>query len=737
MPPKRLMLLPVSLVAISCGVHAAEPGLILKTTKSLLPVPRGQANNQEPLPVFIDAERISGVEDQYVEAEGKVVLRRRDESLAADWMRYNQPDDQLHAKGNVVLTRARTRVEGNELQLQLATHLGELRPMRFESHGEKGQYSRGDAAVLRFEGEDLYQLSTATYTSCPVGNEDWVLRTEDLKLDYIESIGTARNVRVEYLGTPILYTPWMDFALDDKRKTGFLTPSFGTSDKRGFEFAAPWYWNIAPNQDATITPHYMSKRGLQLGTEYRYLQRGYNGELNLDYLANDEVADRDRFYGRIRHNQQFNQYWSGNLNIARVSDDNYFTDLGGSVNQTSQVNLVQEGSLTYNGGWWNATGRAQTFQTLNTAPLFHRLPQITLNAARQQPGGYPVDFNFTGEYVRFTHSLDSHAEGDRAYAYPSVSLPFQTSYAYVTPKLGLHLTRYELERNPSGELERTRSLPTFTLDAGLQLERDWDFAGNSFIQTLEPRLYYVRIPYRNQSQLPVFDTGLRDASLYTLFSENQYAGIDRINDADQVTLALTSRFLDNQSGIERLQLTVGQRYYFSDQRVVLPGVAPRSADSSDILAVVSGQLTRQLRIASGLQYNADTDETTRFNLGAFYRDGPGRVFNADYRFTQGSIDQIDLSGQWPLAPKWYGLGRMNYSFRDDRIVEALAGFEYNAGCWTVRGLMQRLALTETEASNAFFIQLELRELTKLGPNPLELLKRSIPGYAKSDEFNLP
>lgn len=736
MPPKRLMLMPVTLAAISCGALAAEPGPVLKITQSLLPLPSRQAG-QEPLPVFIDADRISGIEERYIEAEGKVMLRRLDESLAADWMRYDQPEDTLQAKGNVVFTRARTRVEGDELRLQLTTHLGELRPMRYESRGEKGQYARGDAAVLKFEGEDRYHLSAATYTTCPVGNEDWVLRTEDLKLDYIESLGTARHVKVEYMGKPILYTPWMDFSLDDKRKSGFLTPSFGTSDKRGFEFAAPWYWNIAPNQDATFTPHYMSKRGLQLAAEYRYLERNYTGQTHVEYLANDKVAERDRYFGQIRHSHVFDSHWSGNLNIAGVSDDKYFTDLGGSVNQTSQVNLMREANLTYNGGWWSALGRLQTFQTLNTAPLYHRLPQIALNAARQQPGGYPVDVSFSGEYVRFTHSLTSYAEGDRAYAYPSVSLPFQTSYAYVTPKFGLHLSRYELERNPGGELARTRSLPIFSVDAGLQLERDFEFAGYGFIQTLEPRLYYLRIPYRNQSQLPVFDTGLRDASFYTLFSENQFAGVDRINDADQVTLALTTRFLDTLSGIERLQFTIGQRYYFSDQRVVLPGMAPRSADSSDILATVSGQLTKQLRLASGMQYNADTDETVRFNLGAFYRDGPGRVLNADYRFTRNSIDQIDLSGQWPLAPKWYGVGRVNYSFRDDRMVEALAGFEYNAGCWSLRGLLQRLALTQTETSNAFYIQLELRDLTKLGPNPLELLKRSIPGYAKSDEFNLP
>lgn len=738
MPPKRLLLLSVPLTVLSLGTLAAEAeGIALKKSTSLHVATPGEAG-REALPVFVDADQISGTTDQFVEASGNVVARRLDENLSADWMRYNQPEDRLQAKGNVVLTRGQTRVEADELQLQLATHLGEMRPVRYESRGEQGQYVRGGAALLQFEGEDRYRLSEASYTSCPVGNDDWVLRTGDLKLDYTENLGTARQVRIEYLGAPILYAPWLDFGLDDKRKSGFLTPSIGVSDKRGFEATVPWYWNIAPNRDATITPHYMSKRGMQLGTEFRYLDNNYQGKFELEYLPDDKEAERDRYFGKLVHNQQIDANWAGSLNISQVSDNKYFTDLSSVVHQTAQTNLLREGTLSYNGGWWAANGRLQSFQTLNSDPLFSRLPQLALFASRQQPQGYPFDFDFSGEFVRFTHAWNTQPEGERVYAYPSVKLPFTTSYAHITPKLGWHLTRYDLDRAaPGGVMQETRSLPIFSVDAGLEFEREFSFSGSQFVQTLEPRLYYLHIPYRDQSRLPVFDTALLDSSLYTIFNENQYAGIDRINDADQLTMALTTRLLDSLSGIERIQLTVGQRHYFSDQRVTLPGIAPRNANSSDILAILSGQVTNRLRLSGNMQYNADTSEAARFGLGAFYRDGPGRLFNADYRYAQGSLDQIDLSAQWPLAAKWYGVGRLNYSFRDSRVVEALGGFEYNAGCWSLRGLMHRLALTQTETSNAFFIQLELRDLTKLGPNPLDLLKRSIPGYAKSDEFNLP
>lgn len=342
-------------------------------------------------------------------------------------------------------------------------------------------------------------------------------------------------------------------------------------------------------------------------------------------------------------------------------------------------------------------------------------------------------------------------QGGRLNAYPSLKFPFQTPYSVVTPRLGWHLTHYALEdgsRNlpdsvagvapAGGYADVTRSVPVFSVDSGLFLERDWSFMGHSYIHTLEPRAFYVYVPYRNQNRIPVFDSGVSGLSLDQLFTENQFAGIDRINDANQLTLAITSRFLDKDTGVERLQVTVGQRYYFSDQRVTLtPATAPRSADSTDLIAQVSGQLTSKWRLSSGIQIDTDQRSLVMANFGGTYRAGPGRLFNADYRYTKGSLNQIDLSAQWPLAPKWYGLGRLNYSIKDGRLVEGLAGFEYNAGCWSLRGVVQQLATTQNTATSAFFLQLELRGLTMLGPNPLDVLKRSISGYAKSDEFDLP
>jgi LPS-assembly protein len=607
---------------------------------------------------------------------------------------------------------------------------------------------RGGAGKLHFEGKDRYRMESATWTTCPVGNDDWLLRMEDLGLDYVDSIGQARNVRLEYLGVPLLYTPWLDFSLNKNRKTGFITPSVGVSDGRGLEVITPWYWNIAPNRDATFIPRVMTQRGIQIGAEYRYLEPDYRGEAVVEAMPNDAVAGEGRYRGYIDHQHRFNSRLSGRLLLENVSDDSYFTDLANLVNLTSRAILPNEAALTYVGDGWNATGRLQTYQTLQdpAAPIvepYERLPQIVVNAEKRRLFGSDLRFNLSSELVRFEHDLASKAEGARFYAYPSVEASFERTYGYIRPKLGWHVSRYELERNPDfpDAASATRGLPIVSLDSSLQLERQWQLGQRSFLQTLEPRLYYVNIPAKDQDKLPVFDSSVADLFQSQLFTENQFIGVDRINDANQLTLGFTSRLLEPDSGLERLQVTLGQRYYFEDQTVTMPGYTARSSNATDLLGQISGQVSDRWRIDSGFQYNTDDADLARANFGAAYRAGPGKLVNVDLRYLNenysSALSQFDLSWQWPIKPGWHSLGRINYSFYDDRLVEGLLGFEYDAGCWSLRGVMQKLATTTQESTQTFFLQLELEGLTQFGPNPLEVLKRSITGYTTNDEFNLP
>lgn len=747
-PPFPRLLLALCLAAASMEAFSAGDTIPLKASPALSPAaPQGQDVKGH---THLEADRLHGRQNMYFEAEGKVILRNLREQVEADWLHYDQPADTAHARGHVVFTQDRDRLEGSELKLKLTPRLGDMKDLAYTFHGKDGGQMRGVAEAVRFQGPERYQMENATYSTCPANEQDWVLKMDELNLDYISSLGSARQVRVEYMNMPILYSPWLDFSLDNKRKSGFLTPTYGATSERGLELIVPWYWNIAPNRDATITPRIMSRRGLQVGGEFRYLEPGYNGEATLELLPDDRVANRTRYLGVLAHRQQFNPRWSGGLHYERVSDNTYFADLSSLVSQTSQANLPREGNLAYDGGWWQAAGRVQSHQTLQdpAAPVvapYQRLPQLTLSAKRHNLTNAGLNMDFGGEFVNFNYVSGSRVQGSRLHAYPSVSLPVDTPYSTFTPRLGWHLTRYALDdatrtladsmaAAPAGGFTNTtRSLPIFSLDSSLLFEREMSYGGGGYTQTLEPRLYYVYIPYKDQTSIPIFDSGASDLSLDQMFRDNQFVGVDRVNDANQLTLAFTSRFIEQGSGRERLQVTLGQRYYFNDQRVALPGVAVRGRDTTDLLGQVSGQVNDKLRLTSGIQFNTDTGQIAKGNLGGTWRDGPGRLFNADYRYTQDTLNQIDFSAQWPLTPRWHGLGRLNYSIEEARLVEALAGFEYNAGCWSLRGIAQRLATSQTTTSNAFFLQLELHGLTKLGPNPLEVLKRSITGYVPNSQ----
>jgi LPS-assembly protein len=765
-PPFARPFLAICLAAVCFPAFSAAGPVQLQPSGQLTP-PMAHSKPLEG-PTYIEADLLQGQVDQTVEASGQVRLYNLRERMEAQWLRYDQPADEVQAKGGVVFQHARGRLTGGELRLKLTDRLGFMTDVRYaleaqtEAANKRPLLARGQATTLHFQGQDRYQMDEATYTTCPADQPDWVLKAKELQLDFGTSLGAARSVELEYLGTPILFAPWMDFSLDDRRKSGFLTPTYGVSSERGLELAVPWYWNIAPNRDATLVPRLMTRRGLQLGGEFRYLEPNYRGQVSAEYLPNDRLAHRDRALGAWRHTQTLAPHWTASLDLEGVSDNNYFVDLSNQITQTSRVNLPRQAVLRYDLGWLQAKALVQGFQTIQdpAAPIFapyRRLPQVAWTAGREAPGGYPLRWDLSGELVSFDRANNDGVQGRRYHLHPSLSYPLETSYATLTPKLGWYFTRYDLDdatsslrdsRDPAkvalpagGFASTTRSMPVFSLDSSLLLERDDRYFGRGYIQTLEPRLYYLYIPYRRQDRIPVFDSSQGDLSMDQLFSENQYIGVDRINDANQLTLAVTSRFLEQGNGVERLAVTLGQRYYLSDQRVVMPGETVRSRNSTDLLALVSGQLTDKLRIASALQFNTGDGILAKANFGGTWRDGPGRVFNADYRYTNGryatAVQQLDLSAQWPLAPRWYGLGRLNYSLQDARLVEGLAGLEYNAGCWSLRGVVQRLATTQNAVSNAFFLQLELRGLTKLGPNPLEILKRSISGYAKSDEFDLP
>ena len=703
----------------------------------------------------IAADSIDGVNDKSVSAKGNVSLTQGNMELTAERLDYDKTSDTATAPGSVRINRDGDVVTGTDLKLKVDTEVGRMGDPTFffsKSPDRPSQRyeARGAAKRIDFEGADKERLYDAFYTTCKLDESEWYLRISELSLDRARNIGTGINAVVEFKGVPILYMPYMTFPLNNQRKSGFLAPTIGTSSSSGLEMAVPYYWNIAPNLDATITPKIFTRRGLQLGAEFRYLNRDYLGQLDTEYLPRDRLAERDRYLASLRHYQNLDKWlapgWSASINAQKVSDDNYFRDLSTRISNTAQTNLPRDFALTYVSDYGNLTSRYLSFQTLQdpTAdPILapYRLaPQITFNARPNRWNGF--ELNTIGEFTAFEHP--TLVSGRRWLLYPSASYPITRPFGFITPKLGFHATRYDLTRNTRDFESGTRALPILSVDSGLAFERPTTFYGGSITQTLEPRLFFLHVPFRDQSKLPLFSTAETDFSFAQIFNENLFVGGDRISDARQITAAVTTRFIENLTGIERLRAALGQRYYFGRQRVTLSSntalgisdVTTGDISRSDFLAALSGQVSDRWTLDSAFQYSASTKQFQKTNVSARYNAEGGRLLNFSYRFTRESLKQIDISTQWPfgrVAPAWTLLARANYSMRDRRLIEGLLGVEYNQGCWEFRLVAHRFATAAEKYSNSIQFQLELKGLSKLGINPLETLKQNISGYRRSDD----
>jgi len=687
----------------------------------------------------IDAERIDGVADLELTARGNVELKRDGTTIFSDFLRFNQEFGRIEADGGVRLEMDGDRFFGPRL--------------RFDAHEETGvfdepsyliqreQTARGKAERIDFLSRDRYRLTGSTYTTCAPGQDDWVLETGNLDLDYAVEEARATDAKLKFFDTTVLALPFAKLPLEKRRKSGLLAPYYAQTSARGLEIGVPYYWNIAPEQDATIMPIYMSKRGVQLTGDYRYLGRNYAGDLRLEYLPDDRKFDDSRTGFSLRHRHQITPQLTGLIDYNKVSDDRYFADLKSQVRLTSIGVLPREGSLQYSGALgrfsYGATARVQRFQTLQdplapTIPPHERLPQLTFSGAMNNIGGL-VDLDLPAQYVRYSHP--TLAEGGRFGINPTLTVPFLAPGWYVRPKLGLRYIGYDLSRVTPGApvgtpTQPNATIPWLSVDSGLMFERPLQWRGRTVTQTLEPRLYYVNVPFRDQSQMPLFDTALADFNFAQIFNENRFSGGDRFGDANDLTVALSSRLLGS-GGTESMRATIAQKFHFRDERVGLTPNSPlRTGRNSDILASIDGQLSDAWHFDAALQYKPGSDKLDRFNIAGRYSPAIGKVLSASYRQDRLQLRQIDISGQWPFARGWYAVGRYNYSMLDGRLLEGLAGLEYNAGCWVFRTVFQRLQTTTDTSTTGVFFQVELTGLGEIGTDEtVTLLKRSVPGYS--------
>jgi LPS-assembly protein len=717
--------------------QAPAPSLVQKPAIAPKPAP---SPPRPKGPTTIDAEKIEGVSDLEVTARGRVEFQREDLTIYSELLRYNQEYGRIEADGGVRLQRGLGRFFGPRLRYNTQDDTGVFEQPAFIVDSDPP--ARGSAERIEFLGKDRLRLDKASFTTCRPGDDGWVIEAGELELDYGTEEGKARDARLRLMDTTLLALPSMSFPLVNRRKTGFLAPYYTQNTRRGLEIGTPFYLNLAPEYDLTLTPVYMSKRGEQLKGTFNYLGETYQGKLHAEYLPNDKVLERPRSGYSFQHDQDISPDLKLKVDMNKVSDDAYLIDFATNVRSISRGNLSREGLLSYTPTLFGLPSyvvvRAQKFQTLidplaPTTNPYGRLPQISFGATRTDLAGR-FDLSLAGEYVKFINN--SLVEGGRTSFNPSLSMPLVAPGYFLTPRAGMHYAHYNLENTALGQDKgETVRVPWASLDAGLNFERGMTLFGESLRQTLEPRAFYVRAAHRKQNQIPLFDTALADFNYTQLFSENRFVGGDRFGDANQLTVAATSRFLGDK-GQELFRATLGQRYYFENERVALNAMTPApSRGSSDLLASVGAQV-QAWTFDSTLQFDPHTSRAERFGASARYAPEIAKVIGVTYRYNADPanlIKQVDISGQWPIAAGWYAVGRYNYSFLDGRIVEGLAGLEYNAGCWVFRGVLQRLQAATQTTSTGIFFQLEFTGLGQIGADDVtDLLKRNIAGYARTN-----
>jgi LPS-assembly protein len=742
-----------------------DEAIELRPSPMLQPPVRGEASRK--LPIILRAQTLSGRPDLETVAEGNAEFRRGGMVIRADRLSYSQPDDLAVASGSVHISRDGNIYTGPELQLHV---------QRFEGFFLKPTYhfdrtgAGGTAARVDFLDEQRAVALDATYTSCPAdgsGGPAWILTTDRVNFDFANNEGVAEGGVLRFYGVPILGAPKLSFPLTDARKSGWLPPTFVPVDSRsGPRFGMPYYWNIAPNRDATFTPEVSARRGPSLASEFRYLEPGYNGEARLDLLPYDRSTGTTRYALAGAHDNDFGNELLLRMRLLRVSDNDYWKDFPGDVTSLTPRLLASDFQLGRPFGDWTTYARVQRWQVLQTADTttrieapYERTPQIGGRYAGRFGAGFEIGFE--SEFNRFTNPTDAsllpRATGLRLHALGSISRPYVTPGWSLIPKVSFNAASYSLDDGAgTTSTSPSRLIPTLSLDSAWVFERETRFFGRAMRQTLEPRLLYVNTPFKAQTGLPNFDASAKDFNFDSIFTENAFTGVDRVSDAHQITAGVTTRFLDPESGAEMLRLGVAQRYLLRDQFVTPDGV-PLTRRLSDLLLLGSTTLIPAWSLDGSVQYSPDSNRVTRSIVSARYSPGPFRTVSATYRLTRGLSEQVELGWQWPIygrtpieaaqaarlsggnsggssggscSGSWYAVGRVNYSTLERRLTDATVGVEYDAGCWIGRIVASHQSTGLSEATTRVSVQLELTGLSRLnlGSNPLQGLKDNIPGY---------
>ncbi len=697
----------------------------------------------DELPIQAEAGRLDASPTES-RLEGKAKLSRGDQRLRAEKITLERPANRARAESGFVYGDPRQALRGKQADVDLNAETGQFKDVDYYLPARNAQ---GHAEEVKMDRRQrLSLLEDATYSTCPRGKEVWELRAHEIHLDQNTGRGSAHDIVLAFKDTPVFYFPYLSFPITDERQSGFLFPRQGYDSDTGFDLTIPYYWNIAPNRDMTIAPRLMTERGVLLGVEYRFLEPWHQGRLGFEYIPDDRRYEgaRGSFNISDRAAPLPNVYTD--LRYEYVSDDSYIRDLSNNLDFLTVNYLERHLDARYYGDNWQALARVQGFQILNTALFsltgnpYQRLPQLLFNGA-WPPSAGGLSYQLYGELVNFQQS--DMVTGTRLDLWPTVGWALEQPWGYLKPRAGFRYTSYQLDHTAPGANDApSRAAPVLDLDSGLifdrSLQADW-LGVSSGTQTLEPRLFYLYVPYRDQNDIPLFDSSVMDRDIDWLFRNNRFTGADRLGDANQLTAALTTRLIDGPSGRERLRASVGQIQYFEDRQVNLyPVEPPQTSANSGLIAQGQVNLSSRWAVQGGGQLEPDNSDLLRTAFDLRYYVNPRQLVNVSYLLDRDQSDlnlddqihSVDIAFFWPLNAQWRALARWNQALNTDRNLETLAGLEYEDCCWALRVVARqyRDSPTEVDAQNAVYVELELKGLSRLGSSLETLLQNSILGY---------
>lgn len=715
---------------------------------------QGKVEQQEALE--INASQTISADSAIYEADGtalfkgNVILNQGGQSISGDFVRYQQKQDSLDITGNVQIEKSGLLIMSEHAHYNNANKSSELKNAEFLMFAN-GLNGRAQAINI---SETETNVLDSSITSCPPGNENWLLKSKELHLDQEKGWGYAKQASLHLAKVPVLYTPYFTFPLDERRKSGFLFPSLGSDSINGVDITLPYYLNLAPNYDATLSPRILSKRGTQMAAELRYLNAIGEGSISGSYLGQDEINTlySERKQVQWNHRVQFADHWSINTDYVYVSDNDYFDDLDSFSNTSSLGYLERTGSISYveNRAYFSVL--VQDFLLLDsinpTNQAYRLAPQV--HAGLSQTLFHPaLDANLDAQITRFERDLDSSnltqaeissgtlSTGTRLVLQPGFSADFSRAAYFLKPAMRLHHRQYQL--NDYQALGQSQDLdidiPIYSLDSGLIFERTVDIAQTDYTQTLEPRIKLIKIAYQDQSAIPHFDTGLLSFSREQLYRDRRYSGHDLVGDTEQITLGLASRIYD-ETGNEKAGMHLGQIAYLKDRQIQLSNDENPEAELSPLVADVLIQLIPNWSLSQKILWDSENNTLDQVASGLYYKNALNNIFNVEYRYRPGDIlsaqKEVQTSFVWPISNHWKAMSFWNYDLNQHTTTELASGLEYENCCVIVRALNQkwlrRVSNSSFESANKQSLELQLKGLGNLNNQISDYLSTKIPGF---------